>query len=70
MVNLMSQTKELLEKIYKDVQTIKEEIIDIKLRLLEEEEVTQEELKAIQEAREQIRKGESVTLEELEKELE
>ena len=70
MVNLMSQTKELLEKIYKDVQTIKEEIIDIKLRLLEEEEVTQEELKAIQEAREQIRKGESVTLEELENELE
>ena len=66
----MRQTKELLEKIYKDVQTIKEEIIDIKLRLLEEEEVTQEELKAIQEAREQIRKGESVTLEELEKELE
>ena len=65
----MSQTKELLEKIYKDVQTIKEEIIDIKLRLLEEEAITQEELNAIQEAREQIKRGECITLEELEKEL-
>jgi len=36
----MSQTKELLEKMYKDIQTIKEDIIDIKLRLLEEEEAT------------------------------
>ena len=66
----MSQTKELLEKMYKDIQTIKEDIIDIKLRLLEEEEATEEELKAIQKSREQIRKGEYVTLEELEKELE
>ncbi len=65
----MSQTKELLEKMYKDIQTIKEDIIDIKLRLLEEEEATEEELKAIQESREQVRKGEYVPLEELEKEL-
>ena len=65
----MSQTNELLEKIYKDVQTIKEEIIDIKLRLLEEEEFTEEELKEIREGKEQIRKGEYVTFKELKKEL-
>ncbi len=61
----MSQANELLEKIYKDLQIIKEEITDIKLHLLKEEEVTEEELKEIQDAKEQIRKGEYTTLEKL-----
>lgn len=62
---LVSQANELLEKIYKDLQIIKEEITDIKLHLLKEEEVTEEELKEIQDAKEQIRKGEYTTLEKL-----
>lgn len=63
----MSQANELLEKIYKDLQIIKDDITDIKLRLLDEEEATEEELKEIQEGKEQIRKGEYTTLKELKK---
>ncbi len=69
-MNLLSQANELLEKIYKDLQTIKDDIIEIKLRLLDEEEVTEEELREIQEAKKQIRRGEYTPLEEFKKELE
>ena len=69
-MSLLSQANELLEKIYKDLQTIKDDIIEIKLRLLDEEEVTEEELREIQEAKKQIRRGEYTLLEEFKKELE
>lgn len=68
-MNLLSQANELLEKIYKDLQTIKDDIIEIKLRLLDEEDITEEELREIKEGKEQIRKGEYTTLEEFKKEL-
>jgi len=65
----MSQTNEFLEKIYKVLTTVREDIDDIKSLLIREVEPTEEEEKEILEGLKEIKEGKTELWDNVKKEL-
>ena len=60
---------ELLREMYEKLMDLERKVDEIRMALIPEEEPTEDEMEAIKRAREEIKKGEYVTLEEALKEL-
>ena len=55
---------ELLQEMYEKLTNLEKKVDEIRMALIPEEEATEEELRMIRKARDEIKKGEYVTLEE------
>ena len=60
---------ELLQEMYEKLTNLEKKVDEIRMALIPEEEATEEELRMIRKARDEIKKGEYVTLEEAIREL-
>ena len=60
---------EILEKMYEKLENLEKKVEEIRMALIPEEEATKEELELIRKAREEIKRGEYVSLEDALEEL-